>query len=336
MGDPMVTLEAPPPFVVDPATKAPRIGSFRGHLPPVDLRPLGLGVAYRITHHKRWIYVAIATDTLLACVAVANLGYVANSFVFVLDHARDGLLVDRSSLGPAAVAKVGASALDPVVASYAMPGHRVRFVRAGAGYELSVAVGGAKIEAVLSDAAAPPPIGVVARVPGGILNATEKGVSLAARGTATVLGFPYDLGGGLAGYDYTHGYLARHTAWKWAFGLGRDAEGRRIGLNLVEGFIGSSECAVWIDDEVIPVGEGRFSFDASDPRRPWRVTTQDGVVDLTLTPGGVHAEHKDFKIVRSKFIQPSGLFRGTISVPGRAPIRIDRMPGVTEDQDILW
>ncbi len=92
MGDPMVTLEAPPPFVVVPATKAPRIGSFRGHLPPVDLRPLGLGVAYRITHHKRWIYVAIATDTLLACVAVANLGYVANSFVFVLDHARDGLL----------------------------------------------------------------------------------------------------------------------------------------------------------------------------------------------------------------------------------------------------
>ena len=40
-------------------------------------------------------------------------------------------------------------------------------------------------------------------------------------------------------------------------------------------------------------------------------------------------------LVKSRFVQPVGLFRGHVKVQGeRYPF--ERVPGVTEDQEILW
>ena len=44
--------------------------------------------------------------------------------------------------------------------------------------------------------------------------ATEKRVLMPVVGEAVAAGKHYDLDGGLAGLDYTNGYLARHTAWR--------------------------------------------------------------------------------------------------------------------------
>ena len=61
----------------------------------------------------------------------------------------------------------------------------------------------------------------------------------------------------------------------------------------------------------------------------------DGAVDLRFVPAAVHEEAQDLKVVRSKFIQPVGRFSGTLTVDGKTH-RVSGIPGVVEDQDVVW
>jgi hypothetical protein len=169
-----------------------------------------------------------------------------------------------------------------------------------------------------------------------VVNTTEKRALLAVRGEVKLAGTRHSLDGGLGGYDYTHGLLARRTAWRWAFAQGVARSGERVAFNLVEGFVGEPECALWAYGQLHPLAEGRFSFDAASPVSPWKVGTADGSVDLEFSPGGAHVEHKNFGVLASRFIQPMGVYRGTIRVDGHPPLELDEVLGVTEDQDILW
>jgi hypothetical protein len=192
------------------------------------------------------------------------------------------------------------------------------------------------MEASLDAAAAPPAIGAVAEVAPGRFDATEKRALLAASGTLSAGGRTISLDGGIGGYDFTSGLLARRTRWRWGFALGRTARGEPFGLNLVEGFVGEAECAAWIGSELLPLGEGRFAFDGERPADSWRVRTADGAADLVMRPGAVHEEKRDLLLVRSRFVQPCGDWSGTLAPSNREPVRIGRALGVTEDQDVTW
>ena len=191
------------------------------------------------------------------------------------------------------------------------------------------------------EAGSTPELSVVAPVEegGGSVNVTQKVAGLPVRGTVTAGGRTWRVESAVGGLDYTHGYLARHTAWNWAFLVGRLEDGRRLGLNLVAGFNEArddvNENALWVDDRLVPVDRARFTWDAQDPSGPWAVRTLDGVVDLTFRPYAVHSERKNLVVVDSRFVQPVGVFSGTIQLDGEQ-LEISMMPGVTEDQDIRW
>jgi hypothetical protein len=345
----MRTLEAPPSSVLHPLSRALHAGSFRGGLPPVvDLGsievgglPLVGGALFRAKHEKRWIYAAIAVGDLFVGAAIIKLGYASSAFVFAFDRASGRMLEDVSLLGPPSFAKVNGASREGASARFSSPLQKGSLtwqhaVGAGA-FSLAVRAGTMVIDARFDTSGAPPPIGVIADLGSpGLVNATEKGALLAVTGEATVGGRRFPLDGGLGGYDYTHGYLARHTAWKWAYLLGRAESGERVGMNLVQGFVGEPECALWIDGALHPLAEGRFTFDAQSPLSPWRVRTADDSVDLRFEPGGIHQEHKNLGVITSRFIQPVGCFSGTIAIPGRDPLVLTRALGVVEDQDVLW
>jgi len=40
-------------------------------------------------------------------------------------------------------------------------------------------------------------------------------------------------------------------------------------------------------------------------------------------------------VVRSRFLQPVGEFRGTLALAGQT-VSLDGLPGVVENQDVLW
>lgn len=328
----MRTLTSPPASVVT-RDGTIQTGSFRGALPRVDLRPLGKNVVYRLTHQKRWVYVAIATEELFVGLAVVDLGYVKSTFAFA--YAREGgMLADKSAIGHPVSGGVSDGIDSGLCANFSSGRTRVEIMRRGDALEIDAAFfPELEIRARLDANVAHPPLSAIGPVPEGIIDATEKHALLPVTGDLVVRGERRSLAGAVGGWDYTHGYLARHTRWRWGYLLGRATTGERVGMNLVQGFLGERECGVWIDDTLYPIGEGRFVFD--DPLKPWKVTSTDGAIDLHFEPGGMHAEKNDFKIVRSRFVQPVGAYRGTIRVGGRE-LKLEGALGVAEDQDVTW
>lgn len=333
----MRTLAPPPASVVNPLTRAPRTGSFCGGLPPVDLTPLAPRLLDRILRQKRWIYLAIASDDALVALALVRLGYAANAFAFVYGRAEGRMLAARKALG----LPLGVRVTDvpgELSAAGKMPGARIEISSAGAGPSLRVEaeLGDLRISSHVDATGAPPAIAAVAALSGGAVVATEKRALLVARGEAWAAGRRVALDGALAGYDYSNGLLPRRTSWRWGFALGRARTGERVGLNLVEGMAGADECALWIDGEIHPLAEGRFSFDRAKPLDPWRVRTEDGAVDLRFTPGGAHEDRTQLGLVRASFLQPAGTYAGTIRAPDGRVLELDGVLGVTEDQDVVW
>jgi hypothetical protein len=337
----MRTLSERPGSLFDPSTGALRAGSYREGVPRVDPSRLGKGPLFRVAHEKRWVYAAVATDDLLVGAAIVRLGYAANTFAFAFDRAAGRMMADVSATTPPFAAAVGDTGRDGCRARFRFPGTALSLERGPRerDYRFEVSASDLRISARLSTEGAPPAIGAVVALPGppdGLFNATEKQALLPAVGEVIAGGRSYSLDGGLGGLDFTYGFLGRKTSWRWAFALGRARSAERVALNLVQGFVGPAECAVWVDGEVFPVSGGILTYDEKAPLAPWQIRTEEGEIDLTFDPGAVHAEDHDFGLVASHFLQPAGSFSGTLRLPGRAPLELDRVLGVVEDQDVVW
>jgi hypothetical protein len=344
----------PAPISVGNAAGHPAFGTYRGELPEVDFSRLSgryhLSAAQRLLKHKRWVYSLVVTPEVIAAFAIVDLGYTSNAFAVAVDLRDEKVLFDGGYLGlPGPLAKVGDRPGEGLEARFRTVGARlacertlgrerydidvdilhIPFVREGLRWHGGILAGGGN----------PPPLTVISPVDGGgVVNVTQKRAGLPAVGRLHTAGRTFDLSGGVAGMDYTNGYLARHTAWRWALGLGRLSDGTPIGLNLVEGFndgdTNACENALWIGNRLVRLGSARFQFNPVAVMNEWRLTTEDGAVDLRFRPIHVHREERDYRVVRSHFVQPFGRFEGTVKVDGRSlPVQL---AGVAEDQDILW
>jgi len=334
----MRVLAPAPDAAIDPVTGLPRFGSYRGGLPRVDLAPVTGGALRQITRRKRWLYVMIASDDLLVALAVVRLGYAANAFAYAFDRRTLRMRATRSAIGPMFACEVGDTGGEGCHARFRFGRTKVAIERPRGSmyYTIDASFRGFELHARADSRDAPPALTAIAPIPGGRVNTTEKRALLDASGEITLDGARSSLDGALAGTDYTHGLLARRTAWRWAYLLGRATTGERVGLNLVQGFVGEPECAVWIDGEVHPVAEGRFAFDRKRPLDEWRITTADGGVDLRFLPGGMHAERTNLGVVHTDFVQPAGIYSGKIRFDGGRELVVDRVLGVAEDQDVIW
>lgn len=342
----------PAPGTVENAAGLPAFGAYAGELPEVDLRRLsgsyGLSAPLRLLKHKRWVYTLVATPEVVAAFSIADLSYTANSFAVVVDLVGGKVVLDTSHLGLSGpLARVGNRPGEGLSARFRTLGARLGLER-GLGrerYEVDVDVTavpllrpGMRWRGSILAAGGPTALTVISPVrEDGVVNVTQKRAGMLALGTLEAGGRTWSLDGGVAGMDYTNGYLARHTAWRWAFGLGRLPDGTAVGLNLSAGIHESgkvNENVLWLGDRMVPLGHAHFHFNALDVMDEWRVTTAGGGVDLHFRPVHVHRELRDYKLVRSRFLQPFGTFEGTVKVDGQ-PLRL-KLSGVTEDQDILW
>jgi hypothetical protein len=332
---------APVPDTITDVHGRPRFGSYRGNLPRIDIGALSPGRLFRLAHHKRWMYACIASDEALIALAIVDIGYASNAFIYALDARDLRMLSVASVVGPPFAASVGDGAGGGGGATFRFGSTHLRIDQPAGGTALWIDASAKDIEvrARLETQKAPPAIAAIAHIPDsspGLLDMTEKRALLDVSGEAVIAGRRVSLDGALGGYDYTNGLLARRTTWRWAFALGRARTGERVGLNLVQGFVGDAECAAWVDGDLYPLAEGQFEFDIGRPLSEWRVRTADGGVDLLFQPGGMHAEHRDYGLLASHFIQPAGVFSGRLSLEGRGELELERVLGVTEDQDMLW
>ena len=343
----------PAPTSISDPDGRPLYGTYQGALGAIGLGSLKgehqLGFSARVARQKRWIYTFVATPEVIALYSIADLSYTANAFALVVDLKDKKVLVDETFLVPPGPhATVGDRPSQGLAAHFfGLPAQlaatrpegddrfhqTVRLGRLRPFPSLALSWKGA-----LLAAGGPPPLTAIAPVEGGGVNVTQKWAGLLAFGSLEAGGRRYLLDGGVGGMDYTQGYLARHTAWRWAFACGRLDDGTPLGVNLVEGFNEggpANENAVWIGGALYPVGRAHFTYQRGDVLEPWAISTDDGAVHLTMKPIAVHRDDRDLKLVKSHFAQPVGLFEGTVRVGGQT-YEVRGVPGVTEDQDILW
>lgn len=326
---------------------APRFGTYQGAFADVALHTLGgryrLGAARRLLKHKKWAYGFCATDTVACLFAVVDVGYASNAFAAAVDLQQRAVLFDDTALGPPRpLTRMSDAPQAGFSVRFGAPGASFTGARpsAAAPYHFDVSTRGGRHRLTLDFAAAPaaPPLTVVAPVDGdGLVNVTQKWAGLAVRGEVTVDGARRALDGAVGGLDFTFGYLARETSWRWGFGVGH-VDGAPAGFNCVEGFNESredvNENALWLGARLVPLGRARFTYSPEDVLQPWALRTTCGRLDLRLRPFFAHRERRNLGLVRSHFQQPVGVWEGTLSVDGVA--RPVALPGVAEDQAVRW
>jgi len=320
----------------------PLLGAYAGSFEVIDLDPLaGTGPRGWLARHavrKRWIYLFAASEQAVLGAAVVDLGYAGSAFAFALDRREGKLLFDVGLRGGPRSARVGDLPGPGARARFGRRGRLVEIDRSAERWRLLLEVGACRADVTLASGGAPAPFSLVAPVAPGRVNVTQKEGALAAGGWAASGERVLSLAGGLGGTDVTNGLLARRTAWRWAFAAGRDAEGRPLAFNLVSGFNeGAATEDVAFDGEgPRPLPPCAFELDAARPLAPWRVASADGSVVLRFAPAAVHREEIDAWLVRSRFVQVAGAFDGHLPGPDGRRVEVLGLPGVVEDQAVLW
>jgi hypothetical protein len=311
----------------------PRFGAYQGVCGRVSWKTLSpaRGLVWTRLHAKRWHYAAVVSERAFCAVAVVDLGWVSSAFTYVFDRRSRRLLCDASFLGaPLLAAKVASRPRDGAHTAFVSQGGLVRIERGGKEWRVVARARGLEIDAHLDAEAAPPALCAIAPIDGGVANCTHKVVCLPAFGVIKVDGASLPLDGGFGSLDVTSGLLARDTRWRWA-----SASSAKLGLNLSDGFMGTSENVVWADGQLHLVGRAGFDFDAEDPDAPWKIRTEDGAVDLTFTPEGHRRQDKNLGVAISRYVQPFGTFAGRLRLGG-AERTVADLPGVTEDHVARW
>jgi hypothetical protein len=248
---------------------------------------------------KRWRYVAVFCEELMACAAAVQVGPARQSFWAVLRR-REGELRQRTRLLP----RRGLLSLAPG--------------------RLRLSDGGVRLDLQLAEEA-----GVQAKCPHGRAWVwTRKQAGVRAHGAIAFDDKPSHAIDALAVIDDTAGYHARLTEWRWAAGVGLGPDGIPLAFNLVEGVndppVGS-ERAVWVAGvprEAPPVS---FAADLDG------VTCVDGS-ELRFAAEAQRERREHLLVVRSEYRAPFGTFEGTL--PGG--VELAHGLGVMEHHRARW
>jgi Protein of unknown function (DUF2804) len=252
---------------------------------------------------KRWRYVGVYTAELMLCAGEAHVGGLPQRWWALA--LPDGTLLERTTLSRGGV-RLG-------------PSHLSVDARARSGPRVSIELEFRETLAV-----------EVASPHGRSYIWTAKRAPVHVRGEARIepgRGIPaprlFNFAGEHGFIDESAGYHARHTAWRWSAGVGRTGDGRTVAWNLVDGVHDApeaSERTVWIDGEPHEVPPQPFSADLSR------------VGDLAFERWSAREHSMSLGLVRSRYVQPFGIFRGEL--PGG--LTLAQGYGVMEQHEVTW
>ncbi len=324
----------PAPAQLVSADGAPQFGLYAGAIGDAAISRLKdpPGILQRRLMEKKWQYAFVATPEMMLSIAVIDCGYLSTGICALFDRGGRRLLIDDNPVLPPLCAQVRDEPADGMSARLVGPRIDARLQRAGGRVSIRAKWAHAVIDLMLDANRAPAPISAVGDAGAqGRFDFTQKTVLVPAEGEVRAGNVRFAVQGELAGLDYTHGLLARETAWRWAFGCGRSGP-HLVAFNFSEGFLGGAgENAVWIDGDPQAAGPVAFSFTPQAPMSAWRVRSADGSVDLSFAPEGYRAQNIDLKLISSRYVQPFGTFSGTLG-----GIAVADLPGVAEDHAARW
>lgn len=346
---PAPALSASSPLEPDPPPRVAHAGKllagrYRGPIrdPRLESAAFKQALARRV-RLKSWHYLSLTHERFFLGLGVVQLGYAGNVFLYVVDRHRPGRHDELSLVLP--LARGLSFAPSSVFGRTQLVHRRGKIVLRGSdeGWDCHVDIRLPRYR-LLADFAIlreEESLGMLTALPSGWPAYTHKSAGLGVRGELHYGGLDagraVSLDGALAAVDWTRSYAERTTIWRWASLSGRDTRGRRVGLNLssdvyddAEGH--SLENVAWIDGELRSLRGVRFGIPAAPDRDQWTIASLDSdEVSLRFRPLGVRREDLDLGLVKSRFIQPYGLFTGHIGDSS-----LDAAFGVVEDHHSRW
>ena len=339
----------PPQRLVDPRGDV-TLGVFDAPVAEVNAQdfalrtPLGrpAGALARRFGFNQFQFFGVVSDALMLGCAIIDIKLLSGAFIYFFDP-RTGELIERSfrlplSFGLSQVRTPGEGTTTFTVGKNRFemgnrPEARQRTLKvelaSGEGVSLTLDEGDPPIQ--------PMCICTRAGLRGWVY--AQKTAGVAASGVARFGGKEVDLAavGATGHHDWSAGYMRRETWWNWACISGRLPDGRRVGLNVSCGVNESSytESCFWVEGALVKVDAVAFEYDGQDLRKPWRIRSNDGLVDLTFHPLGSHGERVDAWIVASSFEQLFGRFEGRLGAGGDAVV-VDGLLGYAEEHFARW
>ncbi|MHA1786429.1 MAG: DUF2804 domain-containing protein [Candidatus Helarchaeota archaeon] len=137
--------------------------------------------------------------------------------------------------------------------------------------------------------------------------------------------------------DWGRGIWPYKTHWLWASGCGKLEDGTPIAFNLGYGFGDLSthtENIFFYNGKANKLDEVVFHHEDRDPTKPWRFTSNDNRLELTLEPIIPHKEKLNFGLIFSDTALLHGTFSGKVVLDDGKTIEIKDIMGHAED--IFW
>jgi hypothetical protein len=294
---------------------------------------------------KRWDYYAVTTPEHFFSFTLADLGYAGQAFVYAIDFAvrsyheesltiplARGVELPRNSTGGTSRYTDGKKALS--------------FEVTPEGRRISVAWPGFDGKGLVADFSlhlAPPHQSTVVVIPirGSRFYYNRKLNCLPASGFVQLGDQRHELSpqSCLGNLDWGRGVWEYKSFWVWASASGFLPDGRTIGLNLGFGFGDTSaatENTLILDGCVHKLGQVGFTYDASDFKRPWRMVSPDGRLDLVFTPFLGRVAKTSLVVITSEVHQMFGRYSGTVTSDEGERIVIEGLIGFAEEHQAHW
>lgn len=296
----------------------------------------------RLAQHfgfNQFQFLSLCSEQLIVGLAIVDLKWLSNAFVYCFDP-QSGDYEEFSFIQPLSRKTTMDTRPNQGRASFRSGRNRLDIHAEAGRRRLRVSLAaGLEIDAEIDEDEGYRPLSICTRAGYAGWVYTQKTTARPVSGRLVWRGEARDLAeiGALAGVDWSAGYMRRETFWNWGSLSARLADGRRLGFNLVAGVndTGYTENALWIDDQMVKISTVVFDYDRSDHQRPWRMCSQDGVLDLRFEPAGRRSEKRDALFIASNFTQYFGRFYGTVRLPNEV-VELSGQWGFAEDHFARW
>ncbi|KGJ88115.1 DUF2804 domain-containing protein [Thalassotalea sp. ND16A] len=296
-------------------------------------------------HYKQFQFVSINTAQYIIGIAIADIRYLANGFIYIYDIASN-TIIEQSWLRPPGIGYSTCASPSNGTASIGTAANNIGFIIQNGQWQLRLNTHHVQADICLTPLTNSLPLAMCSPTGYNGWTYTQKHNGLRVTGKLSVNQKTINLNQALAGYDFSAGYMRRETSWRWA-SINTQTDIGIIGLNLAAGVneTGDSENVLWLNGKrhYLPTVQFDFKRQRSSTlnTQPWHIRSaansgQTAKVDLNFTPLNSRQERLNLWLLKSNFRQYLGHYNGVIIDSDGNEIMFNNILGLSEDHFARW
>lgn len=289
----------------------------------------------RYFHYKQFQFICVTGSDWLLAVAIADIRYANSGFAYLYRFDMN-LAVSKGLLLPGALGCRMSDSPSTGEAKQQFGAYQVTIKTSPTDWQLNINTKELKASLAI-EKASQMPMALCAPTGYNGFTYTEKSNGLKVTGSLEFQSKALDLAQALAGYDFSAGFMRRHTNWRWA-SINAMLEGKAFGLNMAAGVneTGLCENALWFDGHIQHLSPATFVFDRKDHAKAWQVGSLCGEVQLEFTPLYCRQEKVNIALLASNFRQYVGFYSGFVWLQDGTRLELNTVKGLAEDHYAKW